>query len=230
MFWVWKSSIFLNLGPVIILLAVYRELSNSRCNKQTVINGENSLGKNKLSKLAHHPDFVSGCKKTLNDSFGQLNITYNETFSPDCVWTIGNSGMCEPVAVVSIEKVQLTFCRYEAVLTPFISPTMKRGGPCLSIPFPGSLFFHFYCIVAYVLFDFASNNMKVNYMKEKRARKTKKSCQHFSFWKGTSSGLKTLLGVVITLRGTHLDPILLILAWLAEFLTSFEEHNLYTRN
>ena len=58
---------------------------------------------------------------------------------------------------------------------------MKWGGPCLSIPFPGSLFLHFYCIGAVVLFDFASNNMEVNYMKEKRARKTKKSCQHFLF-------------------------------------------------
>ena len=56
-------------------------------------------------------------------------------------------------------------------------------------PVPRVALFHFYCIVVDVLFDFASNNMIVNYMKEKRARKTKKSCQHFSFWKGTSSGL-----------------------------------------
>ncbi|XP_015751521.1 PREDICTED: uncharacterized protein LOC107331445 [Acropora digitifera] len=51
-----------------------------------------------------------GCTKTLNDSFGQLNVTYNETSSPDCIWTIGNSGISEPVAIVSIEEVQLGFC------------------------------------------------------------------------------------------------------------------------
>ncbi|XP_074619287.1 uncharacterized protein LOC141878299 isoform X2 [Acropora palmata] len=51
-----------------------------------------------------------GCTKTLNDSFGQLNVTYNETFSPDCIWTIGSSGISEPVAIVSVEEVQLGSC------------------------------------------------------------------------------------------------------------------------
>ena len=49
--------------------------------------------------------------EALNGSFGLLNITYNEKFSPDCVWALGNSGISEPVAIVSIEKVQLSFCR-----------------------------------------------------------------------------------------------------------------------
>ena len=84
------------------------------------------------------PDFVLGCKKALNDSFGQLNITYNETISPDCIWTIGNSGISEPVAIVSIEEVLLGFCRYEAMLIYLISPTVKQGRPCLSISFQGS--------------------------------------------------------------------------------------------
>ena len=49
--------------------------------------------------------------EALNDSFGQLNIAYNEKFSPGCIWVIGNSGISEPVAIVSIEEVQLGFCR-----------------------------------------------------------------------------------------------------------------------
>ena len=49
--------------------------------------------------------------EALNESFGLLNITYNEKFSPGCIWALGNSGISEPVAIVSIEKVQLSFCR-----------------------------------------------------------------------------------------------------------------------
>ena len=55
--------------------------------------------------------FLLGCKHALNDSFGHLNITYNGRFSPDCIWTLGNSGISEPVAIVSIEDVQFGYCR-----------------------------------------------------------------------------------------------------------------------
>ena len=55
--------------------------------------------------------FLSGCKHSLNDSFGHLNITYNGRFSPDCVWTLGNSGISQPVAIVSIDEVQFGYCR-----------------------------------------------------------------------------------------------------------------------
>ncbi|XP_074632031.1 MAM and fibronectin type III domain-containing protein 1-like isoform X2 [Acropora palmata] len=54
--------------------------------------------------------FCTACKHALNDSFGHLNITYNERFSPDCVWTLGNSGIYDPVAIVSIEELHLGYC------------------------------------------------------------------------------------------------------------------------
>ena len=63
------------------------------------------------SLLYLHYDLFSGCMEAVNDSFGYLNITYNEKFSPACIWALGNSGISEPVAIVSIEKVQLGFCR-----------------------------------------------------------------------------------------------------------------------
>ena len=56
-------------------------------------------------------DFVSGCIEALNDSFGQLNITFNETFSPDCKWIIGNAERSQAIAVVSIEEAQFSYCR-----------------------------------------------------------------------------------------------------------------------
>ena len=55
--------------------------------------------------------FLSACKHSLNDSFGYLNITYDGRFSPDCIWTLGNSGISEPVAIVSIAEVQFGYCR-----------------------------------------------------------------------------------------------------------------------
>ena len=55
--------------------------------------------------------FFSGCMEALNDSFGHLNIRYNERFSPDCIWTLENSGISELVAIVSIDEVQLGYCR-----------------------------------------------------------------------------------------------------------------------
>ena len=67
---------------------------------------------NSYPSIVTFSDFFTGCKHTLNDSFGHLNITYNEKFSPDCIWKILNSGISEPVAIVSIEKVQFGYCRY----------------------------------------------------------------------------------------------------------------------
>ena len=61
-------------------------------------------------------DFVSGCIEALNDSFGQLNITLNEKFSPDCKWIIGNAEISQPIAIVSIEKAQFSYCRLAAAL------------------------------------------------------------------------------------------------------------------
>ena len=63
------------------------------------------------SLLYLHSDLFSDCMEALSDSFGHLNITYNEKFSPGCIWAIGNSGISEPVAIVSIDEVQLGFCR-----------------------------------------------------------------------------------------------------------------------
>ena len=55
--------------------------------------------------------FFEGCKEDLRDSFGHLHITYSAKFSPDCTWTIRNSRISEPVAIISIEEVQFGFCR-----------------------------------------------------------------------------------------------------------------------
>ena len=62
--------------------------------------------------------------EALNDSFGHLNITYNKHFSPDCMWLLGNSGISEPVAIVSIEEVQLGFCRYVFVWDVSLAPVI----------------------------------------------------------------------------------------------------------
>ena len=55
--------------------------------------------------------FFEGCKEELKDPFGHLHITYSAKFSPDCTWTIENSGISKPVAIVSIGEVQFGYCR-----------------------------------------------------------------------------------------------------------------------
>ncbi|XP_044181061.1 MAM and LDL-receptor class A domain-containing protein 1-like isoform X3 [Acropora millepora] len=88
---------------------------------EVIISVENTITFEGISGSSHFGDIAiddislmngtcRGCKHTLNDSFGHLNITYNEKFSPDCIWTLGNSGISEPVAIVSIEEVQFGYC------------------------------------------------------------------------------------------------------------------------
>ena len=89
-----------------------------------------------------------------------MNITYNETFSPDCIWTIGNSGISEPVAIVSIEEVQLGFCRYEALLAG-LSPTMKRGEDHVCQSLSQGLSFSIFITGSDGLCDFTLNSMKI---------------------------------------------------------------------
>ncbi|XP_015774187.1 PREDICTED: uncharacterized protein LOC107352362 [Acropora digitifera] len=74
------------------------------------IRGSSYTGDIAIDDVSLMDGFCTGCKHTLNDSFGHLNITYNEKFSPDCIWTILNFGISEPVAIVSIEKVQFGYC------------------------------------------------------------------------------------------------------------------------
>ncbi|XP_044162896.1 MAM and LDL-receptor class A domain-containing protein 1-like [Acropora millepora] len=76
--------------------------------------------------------FCKGCMEALNDSFGHLNITYNERFSPDCIWTLENSGISELVAIVSIDEVQLGYCSsFIKVFDGIRTQVFSREG-CLS--------------------------------------------------------------------------------------------------
>ncbi|XP_068684172.1 MAM and fibronectin type III domain-containing protein 1-like [Montipora foliosa] len=50
------------------------------------------------------------CKEALSDPFGHLNITNNERFNVICTWTIGNNGLAEQVAIVSIEEIHFVYC------------------------------------------------------------------------------------------------------------------------
>ncbi|XP_015775857.1 PREDICTED: MAM and LDL-receptor class A domain-containing protein 2-like isoform X3 [Acropora digitifera] len=74
------------------------------------ITGASYTGDIAIDDVSLMDGFCTACKHFLDDSFGHLNITYNERFSPDCVWTLGNSGISDPVAIVSIEELHLGYC------------------------------------------------------------------------------------------------------------------------
>ncbi|XP_067044645.1 MAM and LDL-receptor class A domain-containing protein 1-like isoform X2 [Acropora muricata] len=74
------------------------------------ITGASYTGDIAIDDVSLMDGFCTACKHALDDSFGHLNITYNERFSPDCVWTLGNSGIYNPVAIVSIEELHLGYC------------------------------------------------------------------------------------------------------------------------
>ncbi|XP_015762664.1 PREDICTED: uncharacterized protein LOC107341715 isoform X3 [Acropora digitifera] len=96
------------------------------------IRGSSYTGDIAIDDVSLMDGFCTGCMEALNDSFGQLNIAYNEQFSPGCIWIIGNSGISEPVAIVSIEEVQLGFCSgYIKVLDGSRRQVFTREG-CLN--------------------------------------------------------------------------------------------------
>ena len=50
------------------------------------------------------------CTENVNQSFGRLDISYSNKFDPYCNWTLGNAGIPQAVAIVSIH--QLNFSGY----------------------------------------------------------------------------------------------------------------------
>ncbi|XP_068681521.1 MAM and LDL-receptor class A domain-containing protein 2-like isoform X3 [Montipora foliosa] len=74
------------------------------------IRGASFTGDLAIDDVSLTDGICSECKKALNDSFGHLNITYNDRFDPICTWTIGKFGFAEQVAIVSIEGIHLVYC------------------------------------------------------------------------------------------------------------------------
>ena len=50
-----------------------------------------------------------GCMENVNQSFGQLDITYPNTY---CYWIIGNAGIPQAVAIISINQMNFNHGRY----------------------------------------------------------------------------------------------------------------------
>ena len=50
--------------------------------------------------------------ENVNQSFGQLDISYSNKFDPYCNWIIGNAGIPQAVAIVSIHQLNFNDDRY----------------------------------------------------------------------------------------------------------------------
>lgn len=51
--------------------------------------------------------FRLGCTEKVNQSFGRLDISFSIKFDPYCNWIVGNSGISQAVAIVSIHQMNL---------------------------------------------------------------------------------------------------------------------------
>ncbi|XP_044162898.1 uncharacterized protein LOC114956623 [Acropora millepora] len=113
---------------------LYAEMTVLVRNKITFegIKGASYTGDIAIDDVSLTDGFCKVCMEALNGSFGHLNITYNERFSPDCIWTLENSGRSELVAIVSIDEVQLGYCSdFIKVLDGVRTQVFSRKG-CLS--------------------------------------------------------------------------------------------------
>ena len=52
------------------------------------------------------------CTENVNQSFGQLVITYSNKFDPYCNWIIGNAGIPQAVATIFINQMKFNHARY----------------------------------------------------------------------------------------------------------------------
>jgi len=48
---------------------------------------------------------ISECTENVNQSFGNLDISYSNNFDPYCNWIVGNAGIPQAVAIVSIHQM-----------------------------------------------------------------------------------------------------------------------------
>ena len=61
--------------------------------------------------------FILVCKENVNQSFGRLDISYTSEFDPYCKWIVGNAGIHQAVAIVSIQQMNIShYSRYVAVV------------------------------------------------------------------------------------------------------------------
>ncbi|XP_022786238.1 uncharacterized protein LOC111326491 isoform X2 [Stylophora pistillata] len=68
------------------------------------IRGSSYTGDIAIDDVSLVPGICKECRQTLNQSFGRLDIRYTDAFDPYCNWLIGNGGIAQKSAVISIHQ------------------------------------------------------------------------------------------------------------------------------
>jgi len=80
--------------------------------------------------LTEFSSLFSECIENVNQSFGILDISYSNRFDPYCNWIVGNAGIPQAVAIVSIN--QMNFSDYGRYITFFLI-ALSGWRPCLAL-------------------------------------------------------------------------------------------------
>ena len=75
---------------------------------------------------------ILDCTEKVNQSFGRLDISYSDKFErPYCNWIIGNAGIPQAVAIVSIHQLNFSGydryipCTFIFLIVLFVSPKLS---------------------------------------------------------------------------------------------------------
>ena len=55
--------------------------------------------------------YLQGCSRTLNETFGQIELTTTSYHDIRCNWKIHSAGINEAVAFISVQELDLYYCR-----------------------------------------------------------------------------------------------------------------------
>jgi len=66
----------------------------------------------KLKSFFFFFSFLEGCSTTLNETFGQIEFSTTSYYDVRCNWKIHSAGISEAVVFISVQELNLYYCRY----------------------------------------------------------------------------------------------------------------------
>ena len=64
-----------------------------------------------IHELSFFSYFLQGCSTTLNETFGQIELTTTSYFDVRCNWKIHSAGINDAVAFITVQELNLDYCR-----------------------------------------------------------------------------------------------------------------------
>ena len=55
--------------------------------------------------------FSQGCSRSINITFGEINFNVTSSYYVRCNWNIKSAGISQAVALISVQELDLDYCR-----------------------------------------------------------------------------------------------------------------------